>query len=161
MVTSSSAGILAFIGCSLIGVAVAYQIAAVSVIERWHRRKLTTPAVRRPVSILKPLCGAEPGLYGNLRSFCVQDYPPYQIVFGVAAANDPALETVKALQQEFPALDMTVAISGPAAGSNLKVSNLLNMLAYAKHDRLVLADSDIVVGSDYLENVTAPWKTPL
>jgi len=112
------------------------------------------------VTVLKALCGAEPGLYRQLRSFCVQDYPAFQLVFGVREPTDPALQVVRRLQQEFPGLDTTVIIDTTLHGPNRKISNLINMLPAARHALLVMADSDIVVASDYLAHVTAPLADP-
>lgn len=114
----------------------------------------------RPVSVLKPLCGDEPALYDNLRSFCLQSHPCYQLLFGVRDPQDPAIAVVQRLQAEFPALDLQLVVEPQVYGANLKVSNLRNMLPYARHDWLVLADSDIGVSSDYLRRVTAPLADP-
>lgn len=113
-----------------------------------------------PASILKPLCGAEPRLYENLRSFCLQDYPDFQIVCGVRDGNDPAVAVVRRLQREFPSLDLELAINPRLYGANYKVSNLINILGRCRHDHLVLADSDICVGQDYLAEVVAPLDDP-
>ena len=115
---------------------------------------------RPPVSILKPLYGAEPRSYENLRSFCLQDYPEFQIVCGVRDANDPVIATVRRLQREFPALDLELVIDPRLHGADYKVSNLINILDRCRHDRLVLADSDICVGRDYLAEVVAPLNDP-
>jgi ceramide glucosyltransferase len=109
-----------------------------------------------PVTILKPLCGAEPETYECLRSFCDQEYPEYQIVFGVADANDPVVAIVEQLQRELPILDLQLSIDRRQHGSNRKVSNLINMMALARHEVLVLADSDVRVTSDYLAKIAAP-----
>jgi ceramide glucosyltransferase len=109
-----------------------------------------------PVTILKPLCGAEPETYECLRSFCDQEYPEYQIVFGVADANDPVVAIVERLQRELPILDLQISIDRRQHGSNRKVSNLINMMALARHEVLVLADSDVRVTSDYLAKIAAP-----
>ena len=114
----------------------------------------------RPVSVLKPLCGDEPALYENLRSFCLQSHPCFQLLFGVRDAQDPAIAVVRRLQAEFPALDLQLIVEPQVHGANLKVSNLRNMLPHARHDWLVLADSDIGVSSDYLSRVTAPLADP-
>jgi ceramide glucosyltransferase len=106
--------------------------------------------------VLKPLCGAEPGLLEHLRSFCRQDYPEFQIVFGVRDAGDPACVVVKRLAAEFPSVPIELVINPQLHGTNLKISNLINMLPYARHDILAMADSDAFVGSDYLATVTAP-----
>ncbi len=131
---------------------------------------LTVPTRRRdasrvhrdlaPVTVLKPLCGLEPDLYNCLRSFCDQRHPAMQIVFGAASTEDPALAVVRRLQQEYPGLDIAIATHAPPAAGNPKVANLLNMLKLARHDRLVIADSDIKVSPDYLERVVAPLQDP-
>ena len=110
----------------------------------------------RPVTVLKPLCGAEPGLYDHLRSFCQQDHPDYQIVFGVRDPTDPALAVVERLVAEYPSLPIDVVVNPQQHGSNCKISNLINMVARARHDVLAMADSDTFVGPDYLTIVTAP-----
>jgi ceramide glucosyltransferase len=109
-----------------------------------------------PVSVLKPLCGAEPRLERNLATLCLQTHPCYQLVFGVRDPADPAAAVVARLAQRFPGVDMQLVIDPRVHGSNLKVSNLINMMAAARHPWLVLADSDIGVAPDYLDKVTAP-----
>lgn len=109
-----------------------------------------------PVTVLKPLHGAEPRLYENLRSFCLQAHPDYQLVFGVREENDPAIAVVYRLCEEFPQHPITLMIQPRVHGANFKVSNLINMLSCAQHDWLVLADADISVPTDYLTRVTAP-----
>lgn len=113
-----------------------------------------------PVTVLKPLHGADPYLHENLRSFCVQSHTNYQLVFGVRDFEDPAIAVVQRLRAEFPARDMVLVVNPAAHGSNPKVGNLINMLPFAKHDWLVLADSDIRVSTDYLSRVTAPLAAP-
>jgi ceramide glucosyltransferase len=109
-----------------------------------------------PVTILKPLCGTEPETYQCLRSFCDQDYPNFQIVFGVSHDADPAVALVRRLQKEFPGRSLDLVVDRQRHGSSLKVSNLINMMTCARHDFLVLADSDVRVGRDYLTRVIAP-----
>ena len=99
----------------------------------------------RPVSVLKPLCGAEPGLYENLRSFVDQDYPAVQIVLGVRDPGDDALPIARALIRDRRRRDIALVVNSRVAGSNLKVANLENMLPAARHDWIVLADSDMRV----------------
>jgi len=115
----------------------------------------------RPVTILKPLCGAEPGLDHSLRSFCEQSYGgAVQIVFGVQHASDPALAVLEGLKRDYPRLDLTVLIDSTHHGASAKVSNLINMMRAARHDWLVLADSDVRVPPGYLAAVTAPLEDP-
>src|SRR6202034_1165412 len=98
-----------------------------------------------PVTILKPLFGADPEPYECLRSFCEQAYPLYQVIFGVCDPQDPAVAVVHRLQREFPGLDLVLAVDRKEHGSNRKVNNLINMMALARHDYLVISDSDVTV----------------
>ncbi|NML31144.1 bacteriohopanetetrol glucosamine biosynthesis glycosyltransferase HpnI [Paraburkholderia antibiotica] len=112
------------------------------------------------VSVLKPLCGAEPRLYENLRTFCEQRHRHFQLVLGVSSPHDPAIAVVRRLQAAYPTHDIELAIDTRVHGSNLKVSNLINMAARARHDVIVIADSDIAVDADYLDSVAAPLADP-
>lgn len=148
---------LSGLGTALAAVAMGYTILAAIAVRRVGRapgaqRPLTLPAV----TVLKPLCGAEPGLYEHLRSFCEQNYPCWQVVFGVRDPDDRALEAARRLCSEFPQLDLQIAVNPAQHGASSKVSNLLNMMPLARHDYLVLADSDIRVAPDYLERVITP-----
>src|SRR5215831_20725405 len=111
-----------------------YLLAETVAAVRFARRGLPTATAWPPVSLLKPLHGAEPGLYENLRSFVEQDYPTVQIVLGVNDEKDAALPVAKALIRDMPAADITFVVEAPVRGSNLKVANLENMLAAARHD---------------------------
>jgi ceramide glucosyltransferase len=145
------------LGVASLVLAAAYTLLALVAVLVWGRRKVTGAAVKLPaVTVLKPLCGAEPGLYENLRTFCRQDYPEYQIVFGLGDEADPALAVVARLVTEFPTLPIDVVIDPRQHGHNRKISGLINMLEHARHDVLVMADSDTSVGPDYLTSVTAP-----
>ena len=109
-----------------------------------------------PVSILKPLRGTDPEIYECFRSHCLQDYPEYEIIFGVSDAGDAAVESVKSLQREFPDRRIQLVVSPKILGANVKVSNLAQMLPEARYDHLIINDSDIRVDSDYLRRVIAP-----
>jgi ceramide glucosyltransferase len=109
-----------------------------------------------PISILKPLKGADPEMYESFRSHCLQNYPEYEIIFGVSDPNDPAVESVKKLQQEFPERRIQLTVAPEILGANVKVSNLAQMLPEARYDYLIVNDSDIRVEPDYLRRVTAP-----
>jgi ceramide glucosyltransferase len=113
-----------------------------------------------PVTILKPLCGDEPLLEQALESCFSQDYPEFQIVFGVHDADDAALATVERLVERFPERDITVVADATMHGSNRKLSNLINMLPAAKHDILVSSDSDLHVRPDYLAKLVAELAKP-
>jgi ceramide glucosyltransferase len=111
-----------------------------------------------PISILKPLCGLDPDAYAKLSSFCRQAYPTYQIVFGVRDPADPAIATVKRIIADFPQVDIRLAVDEEVIGNNLKVSNLANIERHTRHELLLIADSDIKVGPDYLQRIVQPMQ---
>ena len=156
----SVASVLSFTGWLVLAASTAYALLAILAQWLWARQEPPSidGAALPAVSVLKPLCGAEPRLYENLRSFCQQSHPRFQLLFGTRSADDPALEVVRRLQTEFPQLDIAVVSDPRIHGRNLKVSNLLNLLPQAKHDWLVIADSDISVDPLYLARVTAPLR---
>ena len=145
------------VGFACLGLAASYAALTVVAVLVWRRRRtpIDSPSLP-PVSMLKPLCGAEPGLYEHLRSFCRQDYPTFQLVFGVRDADDPACAVVKRLAAEYPSIPIDLVTNPELHGSNLKISNLINMLPFVRYDVLAMADSDAFVGTDYLRSVTAP-----
>ena len=109
------------------------------------------------VSALKPLCGIEPYLFENLQTFCVQTIAAQtQLLFGIASSIDPAVSVVRKLQEAYPEQNIERVVDAKVHGTNLKVSNLINLEAHIRHAVVVLADSDIAVDPHYLENVTAP-----
>src|SRR3984957_2049499 len=109
-----------------------------------------------PVSILKPLKGTDPDIYESFRSHCLQDYPEYEIIFGLSDPDDPAVASVRQLQREFPDRAIQFIVSPHILGSNVKVSNLEQMLPAARHQHLLVNDSDICVEHDYLRRVIGP-----
>jgi ceramide glucosyltransferase len=112
-----------------------------------------------PLTVLKPLKGPGLELAANLESFCRQDYPGYQIVFGVEDAADPGVEVVRSLMRRFPDRDITLSV-GHEEGANRKVASLVHMMRHARHDVLVLSDADIRVRPDYLRTLVAPLADP-
>jgi ceramide glucosyltransferase len=149
--------LIGILGVATLVLTAAYTLLALVAVLVWGRRKAAKAALKLPpVTILKPLCGAEPGLYENLRTFCLQDYPQFQIVFGISEDTDPALAVVTRLVREFPTLAIAVVVNPQQHGHNRKISSLINMLEHADHDMLVMADSDAFVRPDYLTSVTAP-----
>jgi len=150
-----------FIGIAALGIAAGYSVMTLLALAVWRFRRAPAAAARRPpVTLLKPLCGAEPGLYEHLRAFCQQDYPEYQIIFGVRDPSDPARSVAQRLAAEFPSLPIDIVVNPQQHGNNHKISNLINMLERARHELLVMADSDAFVGPDYLATVTAPLLDP-
>lgn len=113
-----------------------------------------------PVSILKPLRGVDPQMYESFRSHCIQDYPEYEIIFGVGEADDPAVDAVHRLMREFPQCHVQLVVCPEILGNNRKTSNLVQMLPQAKYEHLLINDSDIYVAPDYLRRVMAPFSRP-
>jgi ceramide glucosyltransferase len=125
-----------------------------------QNRKKVDAGFAPPVSILKPLCGIDPHAYASLRSHCTQDYPAYEIIFGVADDDDEILPTVEKVMAEFPAVPIKLVRCSQRLGTNLKISNLVQMLPHARHELLLINDSDIQVPDDYLRRVVTRLKDP-
>jgi ceramide glucosyltransferase len=147
------AGLLALAG-------VGYLLAVLWCVRRFATRAIAAPGFSPPVSILKPLKGADPQMYESFRSHCLQDYPDFEIIFGVNDADDPAVAEVERLRLEFPRIPMQLVVCSEVLGTNRKVSNLVRMLREARHEHVVINDSDIRVGPDYLRKVMAPFADP-
>jgi len=109
-----------------------------------------------PVSILKPLKGIDPEIYESFRSHCLQDYPEYEIIFGVSDPQDAAVASVEKLQREFPQRAIRLIVCPEILGANVKVSNLQQMVSAARYEYLIVNDSDIRVERGYLRRVLAP-----
>ena len=137
-----------------------YQLAAARQVTRFMAAPRPTPQRRPAVSLLKPLCGAEPGLRDNLSTACRQDYPKLQVVFGVADPSDPAAAVVESLVAENHTADLALVVDARRHGSNLKVGNLLNMFPAADGELVVIADSDVGAPPGYLDDVAAPFADP-
>ncbi len=129
-------------------------------VRRFAAEPVMRPGERPPVTLLKPLYGDEPLLAQALESVCGQDYPDFQIVFGVQDAADPAIAVVRRLQRRYPHIEIDLVIDPTPHGSNRKVANLINMLPAAHHDLLVIADSDLHCAADYLERIVAGFADP-
>jgi ceramide glucosyltransferase len=112
-----------------------------------------------PISILKPLKGMDPEIYASLRSHCLQEYPEYEIIFGVNEASDPAIVWVQQLRREFPEHAIQLVVCPEILGGNMKVSNLVQMAHHARYDHWLVNDSDIRVEPDYLRRVVAPLRS--
>lgn len=125
-----------------------------------RRRKATTAAVLPPVSLLKPLYGADPQGYESLKSYCTQDYPSFEILFGVGDPADKSVQLVRRLLREFPELPARLIVCPLKLGHNLKVSTLVQMLPEARHSHLLISDSDIRADPDYLRCVMSAFVDP-
>lgn len=118
------------------------------------------PTSRPAVTILKPICGFEPRLEEAIASFCTQAYAPFQLVIGAQDPADPALAIAHRVKARFPEVDIEIVVNPARHGVNRKIGNLINMLPFAAHDVLVVADSDLHVAPDYLDRVVAALQKP-
>ncbi|MGH6742730.1 MAG: glycosyltransferase, partial [Bradyrhizobium sp.] len=132
----------------LIASTIFYIIELWSAAQFFRPRAAVDPPFQPPITVLKPLKGVDVQLYENLLTLCRQQYPLFQLLCGVADAEDPAVHVVRRLQREFPALDLELVVDGRIYGSNYKVSNLHNMYTHARHNVILIADSDIRVEPD-------------
>jgi ceramide glucosyltransferase len=152
--------VLAWLAAACCCAGLAQALVAARLVARFARGKRIAPASRPPVTVLKPLYGDEPLLEPALASICRQDYPQWQVVFGVQRADDPAVAVVDRLRTRFPDCDIALVIDPTLHGVNHKVGNLINMLPAARHDVLVIADSDVHVRLDYLDRLVAALARP-
>ena len=151
----------AFLFLFVAGLGCLYLLCACGISLRFAREAPPKPTAVPAVTILKPLRSEDPALRSNLASFCGQDYPgPVQLIFGVKDADDPAIAAVKRLVASFPTREIDLVIDPTTHGENLKISNLINMIAKARFDRIVLADSDIGVPPDYLQRIMVALDAP-
>jgi ceramide glucosyltransferase len=140
----------------------AFALQRLAVFE-WRARGTTagTNGAPRPaVTIFKPACGEEPGLEENLASFCAQDYPDFDVVFGALDPADAALNVMRRVAARYPERTSVVSGDGVARHRNPKMATLAPMIASARGDIVVIADSDMRVGPDYLDAIVAPFDDP-
>lgn len=120
----------------------------------------TDPAALPFVSILKPLHGAEPRLEDNLASFFLQDYPAFEIIFGLRTSDDPAVDVIRRLRARYPQVPAKIVYSGDPQWPSAKVWSLNKMIASTASRYLVISDSDILVRPDFLRNIMPPLLDP-
>ena len=125
-----------------------------------RRRPEQSFPVWPPVTILKPVHGLEKNQRENLRSTCIQDYPEFQVVFSVQEIDDPVIPLLREMQQEFGEDRVTVAIENKRCGTNGKINNMIGGLPHARHEILVISDSDVRLRPDYLKTIVAPLADP-
>jgi ceramide glucosyltransferase len=118
------------------------------------------PAFHPGISVLKPIRGAEPDAEENFRSFCEQDYPDFEIVFGALDPEDPGLAAARLAAARHAGTAVTVVAGSGAAGANPKVANLAGMEPRARHGILLVSDSDVRAPSDYLRRMVAALADP-
>ena len=147
------------VAAATIGCVYTLVAAALSLRFRHTSREPTAP--QPSVTVLKPLCGREPDLFGRLMAFAHQDYDaPVQVVLGSQDRSDPAVDVARRLQAARPDVSIELMVDPRGYGTNRKVSNLINMATFARNDVVVLSDSDIEVGPTYLNDVVEELQKP-
>jgi ceramide glucosyltransferase len=137
-----------------------YGVISILCARAFFGRRRNASGHTPPVTILKPVKGMDADSFENFASFCRQDYPCYQIIFAVASSSDPVIPVIERLRAEFPAADIELVVDDRIYGPNYKVCNLINAFSRARHDILIVCDSDIRVGERYLREVCAPFSDP-
>ncbi|HTR26095.1 MAG TPA: bacteriohopanetetrol glucosamine biosynthesis glycosyltransferase HpnI [Terriglobales bacterium] len=138
-----------------------YVIAACGLLAflKQNRKTPIQPSLP-PVSILKPLKGVDPEIWQSFCSHAEQDYPEFELIFGVSDPADPACEVVRKLQATYPNRKIKLIVCDRLLGTNVKVSTLAQMVPQAAQEILLVNDSDIQVESDYLKRVVAALNDP-
>jgi ceramide glucosyltransferase len=138
-----------------------YLIAIYSSWRYFHQpQKTSSPEFVPPVSNLKPIRGLDPEAYENLASFCRQDYPDYEIVFCIDSDDKAVIAVLERLKESFPERQIRVLYGSSRIATNDKVAKLARLVNEARHEVVVISDSDVRVRPDYLRNVTAPLRDP-
>ncbi len=138
-----------------------YALFAAEMVARFMRGAAPLASSTLPVTLLKPLSGADPGLAESLESFCRQAYGgSIQIVLGVQDPADPAIAVVRALQAAHPDMDIVLVIDATEHGANRKIANLINMAHAARHEIIILSDSDITAPPDYVSRIAGALERP-
>jgi ceramide glucosyltransferase len=135
--------------------AAAYQVVAILAALRTRSRAARVSKRAPHVTILKPIRGADPNLYDALRSNAAQDYPSFEILFGVSNPADPAIPIIEHLAADFPSRNIRLFRTTPTT-PNAKVGVMQELLRHATGSIILIADADIRVPPGYLQRVTAP-----
>ena len=113
-----------------------------------------------PVSILKPLKGLDDNLFDNLESFCIQDYPEYEVIFSLQDHNDSAYKVAEKIKEKYPEKDISVITERCNVGLNPKVNNLIPAYKIAKYEYILISDSNVMANSNYLQDIAKHMKDP-
>jgi ceramide glucosyltransferase len=155
--------LLLFVGAAGLVTSTGYLVLAIVAAMRFRRERRRAAFVQAefpPVTLLKPVCGMEPGLEEHLTSFFEQQYPEYEIIFGARHADDPALDVARRISEKYPSVPVKIAVAGEPWRPNAKVCSLAKMYDSASHDYLIISDSDVRVDPNYIVDVVQPMLDP-
>ena len=154
--------LLLWVGAAGLVTSTGYLVLVMIASARFHRRRRNAagPVAFPPVTLLKPLCGMEPGLEAHLTSFFEQNYPSYEIIFGARKGDDPALGVVRRISAQYPSVPVQIVVAGEPWLSNAKVCSLVKMYRRASYDYLIISDSDVCVDPNYIAEVVQPLLEP-
>jgi len=140
----------------------AYYMVAIFAAIRFFKRERSKPLPNfmPPISVLKPVRGADFGSFENFASFCRQNYGDYEILFCVNEMSDSAVPVIQRVMTEFPQRRIRIISGATQLGTNRKVNNLVLLTKEAQHEFLVQSDGDVRVGPNYLREVVAPFVDP-
>ena len=156
--------ILYWIALILAAAPLAYYVLSLYCVIGYFRGLRRSPFLESsyhpPVSILKPVRGVDCEAYENFASYCLLDYPEYELIFAVADSSDPAVPVIEKLQTNFQRCSIRLIKGAERIGANNKVNSLCRLVGEAKYDLVVMSDSDVRVDPDYLETVVRPFADP-
>lgn len=150
--------LLAWALAAIVAGSLVYAALVIAAVRSYRAQKPPPLQELPPISILKPLAGADDGLEQNLRSFFEQDYPAFEILFAVRRSDDPAIPVAEQLQRQYPHVPSRLVVTGEPPYPNAKVFSLARMLEQARHDLVVMSDSDIRVELGMLRTVAAEFQ---
>ena len=156
----SLAALGAGLAFALTGAAVAYDLIAAARLRGLRGRSAPATSATIPVTVFKPVAGVEAELFENLCSFVDQQYPQFQVIFGVARGSDPAIEVIERVMARFPHADLALTVGNGSANGNPKIANLSTMMERAKYDLFAIADADMRVDPSYLSTIVSAFDDP-